>query len=225
MEVPRSPCRARQATRELLDSRAGRSRRAPSAAASVRCEASGGSTETSGSPGARCTSMKHTTATPSMIGRRRRARLQMKISISLTSAGGRPAAPPSWSAAAEGATAGPVPPPCSRRRNRRRRVGEKPNPAPRYLSALLHAHRREVDEPALGLHDALDLRAHGARADVVGDPQERRLLDDAGVQLGRAPRRAPCRRRRCAPWRSARRTRRCRSSPSCSRPAGTSWSR
>ena len=36
----------------------------------------------------------------------------------------------------------------------------------------LHRDRREVDEPAFRLHKVLDLRAHGARADVVGDPEE-----------------------------------------------------
>src|SRR5688500_12845186 len=45
-------------------------------------------------------------------------------------------------------------------------------------------HRREVDEPALRLHEILDLRRHRARPDVVRYPQECRLVDRALVQCG-----------------------------------------
>src|SRR5882762_5907159 len=48
----------------------------------------------------------------------------------------------------------------------------------------IHRHRGEVHEPAFRLHEVLDLRAHGARANIVRDPQERRLLDRALVQGG-----------------------------------------
>src|ERR1700732_3607866 len=48
----------------------------------------------------------------------------------------------------------------------------------------LHRDRREVHEPALRLHKALDLRAHGARRDVVGDIEERRVIDGGRVQFG-----------------------------------------
>src|SRR5438445_12061708 len=46
-----------------------------------------------------------------------------------------------------------------------------------------HGDRREVHEPALRLHETLDLRAHGARRDVVGDVEECRVVDGGRMQF------------------------------------------
>src|SRR4029077_3650467 len=52
------------------------------------------------------------------------------------------------------------------------------------ISSRCHCNRREVHKPALGLHEALDLRAHGARRHVVGDIKKCRVVDGSRMQLG-----------------------------------------
>src|SRR5882757_10423946 len=47
-----------------------------------------------------------------------------------------------------------------------------------------YRYRREVDEPALRLHKALDLRAHRTRGDVMGDIEEGRVVDRGCMQFG-----------------------------------------
>src|SRR6201999_2896067 len=72
---------------------------------------------------------------------------------------------------------------------RRERKTSMPGTSPgmtRKRSSYLrrHRYRREIDEPALGLHEALDLWAQRARADVVRDIEERRVIDGGRMQLG-----------------------------------------
>src|ERR1700710_1859373 len=45
------------------------------------------------------------------------------------------------------------------------------------------AYRREVHEPALRLHESLDLRAHPARCYVVRDIEKRRVIDGSRMRL------------------------------------------
>ncbi|MNV55788.1 hypothetical protein D3C71_1480340 [compost metagenome] len=74
IDTPRSPCRARHTH---IKNCSGSDRLNPYSSRSCACsstEASGGKMDTSGSPGARCTSRKHTRATPSMMGRAYRKR-------------------------------------------------------------------------------------------------------------------------------------------------------
>src|SRR5260370_29533220 len=47
-----------------------------------------------------------------------------------------------------------------------------------------HRDRREVHEPALGLHESPDLRAHRAGPDVVRNIQKRGVVDGGRVQFG-----------------------------------------
>src|SRR5919198_6586688 len=49
---------------------------------------------------------------------------------------------------------------------------------------LADADRREVHEPRLRRHEALDLRRHRARVQVVDNEDPRRVVDDDLVQLG-----------------------------------------
>jgi len=69
IDTPRSPCSARHSH---MANCSGSERLKPYSSRSCACssaEASGGSIDTSGSPGAMCTSRKHTSATPIMIGK------------------------------------------------------------------------------------------------------------------------------------------------------------
>jgi hypothetical protein len=51
------------------------------------------------------------------------------------------------------------------------------------LSITLFAHQAEVDKPALRLHHTGHRRRYRPRPDVVGDKQERHLIDQRGVQF------------------------------------------
>src|SRR5262249_8052953 len=47
-------------------------------------------------------------------------------------------------------------------------------------------HRGEVHKPTFWLHEVLDLWTRGARAHVMGDPQERRVVDRTARAAARA---------------------------------------
>src|SRR5262245_46369762 len=51
-------------------------------------------------------------------------------------------------------------------------------------SPLLHGDRREILEPALGLHEAGNLGAHRPRVEVVRDVDPVGLVDDVAVHVG-----------------------------------------
>src|SRR5882672_8935665 len=80
-----------------------------------------------------------------------------------------------------------VPPSPTRGEGRKRAISTK---KAQGHQSRRHGNRREVHEPALRLHKALDLRAHGARRDVMGDVEERRVIDRGRMQFGQ--RRVAC---------------------------------
>jgi hypothetical protein len=47
------------------------------------------------------------------------------------------------------------------------------------MCGSLHAHQRQIREPGLRRHKALDLAAHGARVEVVHDEEPGRVVDQA----------------------------------------------
>src|SRR5258708_9514539 len=61
--------------------------------------------------------------------------------------------------------------------------GEGAEPS-RLTTLRRHRNWREIHEPALGLHEALDLRAHRARHDVICDVEKHRVVDGGRVQFG-----------------------------------------
>ena len=63
--------------------------------------------------------------------------------------------------------------------------------------------RREVLEPVLRLHEALHLRPHRARVDVVRDEQEQRVVDELLVRLLHRLPAAPRIERRASPCRAS----------------------
>src|SRR3954464_11264008 len=68
-----------------------------------------------------------------------------------------------------------------------------------------HGNRREIHEPALRLYKALDLRAHGAWRDVMGNIKERGVVPPKPRAVPPMPCPAPRDRRSGAPSRPVRR--------------------
>src|SRR5882672_1362967 len=74
-----------------------------------------------------------------------------------------------------------VPPSPTRGEGRKRAISTKKAQA---CQLRRHGNRREIHEPALRLHETLDLRAHRARCHVMRDIEERRIVDRGRVQFG-----------------------------------------